>query len=290
MASYVIAVSGGVDSVVLLDMMMKGELPGYEVSNPNDQLIVAHFDHGIRPESADDAAFVQKLAATYGLAYETRREELGIDASEEKARNYRYDFLRSVAQKYKATIITAHHADDVIETIAINLIRGTGWRGLAVMDSPDIQRPLLAKKKSEIIEYAKAHNLVWREDATNQDDKYLRNKVRREVAQIDEKSRRLLLMYREWQITLKREIDNETNNLIGDSPYSRYVLTHIPETTAMELTRAILIREAGQSPERPVLKNIVHAIKVFQAGKSFEVSSAVAIRFTNTHFVVEVRP
>ena len=134
---YVVAVSGGVDSVVLLDMVAQEVAP--------QRLIVAHFDHGIRPESADDAAFVKSLAKQYGLTFETKREELGANASEELAREHRYAFLRDVAKRYSATIMTAHHADDIIETIAINMTRGTGWRGLAVLDSPGIERPLLDK-------------------------------------------------------------------------------------------------------------------------------------------------
>src|SRR5690606_41547248 len=110
------AVSGGIDSVVLLDML--SHVPGLK-------LVVTHFDHGIRPDSAQDAVFVEELAAHYGLPFETKRVELGTKASEELARRHRYAFLRDVAARYNAKIITAHHADDVIETVAINHIRGT---------------------------------------------------------------------------------------------------------------------------------------------------------------------
>ena len=89
---HILAVSGGVDSVVLLDMVVQGLMK-------SDQVIVAHFDHGIRPESADDAAFVKSLADKYGLLFETKREELGPDASEELARDRRYVFLRDIAKK-----------------------------------------------------------------------------------------------------------------------------------------------------------------------------------------------
>lgn len=286
--SYIVAVSGGVDSVALLDMLVNGSLPGYELDNPYYQLIVAHFDHGIRSDSADDAQFVKKLAAQYGMTFESKREELGPDASEEKARNYRYAFLQSVAKKYNASLITAHHADDVIETIAINIVRGTGWRGLAVMDNPDILRPLLSMTKAEIIRYAKDHNLIWREDSTNQDEKFLRNKLRNKITSLDEKNRRLVLALRECQVNLRQQIDTETDRLVGAPPYERYFFTHVPEDTGLELLRRVMIRHTGQSPTRPVLYQILHAIKVFHGGKRFDVMSNVWIVFTNTHFVVEV--
>jgi tRNA(Ile)-lysidine synthase len=119
---YVIAVSGGVDSVALLHALTK---------RPALDMIVAHFDHGIRPESAQDAAFVRTLAESYGLPFVTDRVELGPDASEASARQARYSFLRTLQRQYDATsIITAHHQDDLLETAIINLLRGTGRRGL----------------------------------------------------------------------------------------------------------------------------------------------------------------
>jgi tRNA(Ile)-lysidine synthase len=113
---YVVAVSGGVDSVVLLDHL---------AGHPEYELVVAHFDHGIRDDSREDEAFVRSLAEKYNVPFESKREDLGKQASEELARDRRYAFLRSVAGKHNAQIITAHHADDAVETIAINLLRGT---------------------------------------------------------------------------------------------------------------------------------------------------------------------
>lgn len=285
---YVVAVSGGVDSVVLLDMLVNGRLAEYEVIEPPNQLIVAHFDHGIRPDSPEDALFVQQLATKYGLRYETKSEKLGPDASEEKARQHRYAFLQSVAKKYNAVVVTAHHADDVIETVAINIARGTGWRGLAVMDNTKIKRPLLTMTKAEIIQYAHEHSLQWREDSTNQDEKYLRNKLRKKIERLDEKNRRHILRLRDIQVNLRHDIDNEVDRLVKESPYERYFFINMPENTATELLRSIIIREIGHSPTRPVLQRALHAIKVFHGNKKFYINRAVSLRFTKTHFVVEV--
>src|SRR5690606_15740277 len=116
--------SGGVDSVVLLDILARSD---------RYDLTVAHFDHGMRPDSAADARFVEGLAAQYGLDFIGKREELGVQASEDRARSARYDFLFAEAKKRSAVVATAHHLDDVVESIAINIVRGTGWRGVAVL-------------------------------------------------------------------------------------------------------------------------------------------------------------
>jgi tRNA(Ile)-lysidine synthase len=184
---YVLAVSGGVDSMVLLDLLSK--LPGLE-------LVVAHFDHGIRPDSNADEKFVRQAAAKYGLSYESAKGRLGAGASEAAARAARYKFLSDTASKYQSkAIITAHHQDDLIETVLINLLRGTGRRGLfSIKDNPDIIRPLLGSSKKEITDYAKQHQVKWREDSTNQNQDYLRNYIRHNIINklTDDQRRKIL--------------------------------------------------------------------------------------------------
>jgi len=279
---YIVAVSGGVDSVVLLDMIA--------AQYPSDQLIVAHFDHGIRETSADDATFVRQLAVKYKLPFETKREELGEDASEELARHHRYAFLRAVAKKHDAKIMTAHHADDVVETIAINLTRGTGWRGLAVLDSPDVERPLLHKRKTELIAYANKHNLEWREDVTNTNTKYLRNDIRKKLGAIDDQTVELLGLYHDRQRALKRMIDADTTELIGRSPYSRYFFGNVPDNVALELLRAVFVHETGTSPTILQRRLVLYALKTAKPGKRLAVTKGVSLHFTKTTFVVEVTP
>lgn len=280
MVNYVVAVSGGVDSVVLLDMFAKGNIP-------HAKLVIAHFDHGIRDESADDAMFVHDLAKKYELPFETKREDLGKDTSEELARNRRYTFLRYVAKKHNAKIVTAHHADDVVETITINLTRGTGWRGLAVLDSADIERPLLNKRKSEIIEYARMNSLEWREDATNSDTKYLRNDIRKKLTDLDIETHQLLCSYRDRQVALRKEIDAEARRLIEGSSYSRYFFICSPIVAAEELLRAAIIYQVDYRPTRPQVRRALHAIKTFYPQKIYEIASGVYLKFTVTHFSVE---
>jgi tRNA(Ile)-lysidine synthase len=287
---YIVAVSGGVDSVVLLDMLVNDRLPNVYRPMSTVQLIIAHFDHGIRPGSADDATFVRQLVGDYEVPFETKREVLGANASEELARGRRYAFLREVAKKHDAKIMTAHHADDLVETIAINLTRGTGWRGLAVLDSPDIERPLLGMTKAELITYAKEHKLDWHEDSTNQDTKYLRNDLRQKLTKFDDGSRELLRLYRQRQVSLRKIVDNESDRLVGASPYSRHLLISVPDETSVELLRGVFLKEGMVVPTRPQLARALHAIKVLQPGKRYEVADGISLRFTKTNFVVERVP
>jgi tRNA(Ile)-lysidine synthetase-like protein len=168
---YVIAVSGGVDSVALLNML--------SIKN-NLKLIVAHYDHGIREDSENDKHFVDNLAKTYHLPFVFDIGVLGPDASEAIARQYRYQFLEKVRKATGArAILTAHHQDDLLETMFINVLRGTGRKGISPLQTnPYVTRPLLGMTKQMLLDYAKTQKLAWREDATNQDSKYLRNYLR----------------------------------------------------------------------------------------------------------------
>jgi tRNA(Ile)-lysidine synthetase-like protein len=275
MDKYVVAVSGGVDSVVLLDILSK---------HSGLELIVAHFDHGIRKDSAIDAVFVSGLARKYDLLFETKREELGPDSSEEMARTRRYKFLREVAKKHGAKLVTAHHGDDVVETIAINLVRGTGWRGLAVLDS-DVVRLLTGLTKVELLDYATKHKLIWHEDSTNSETKYLRNRIRQHTSKLDEDKKMQLLGLWAEQKSLKRLIDKEVVKLVGTGPsYSRYFFIHIDHIVAIECLRHIV----GARLTRPQLANMLHAIKTALPSKVYDAGGGVKVQFTPRNFIVEL--
>ncbi len=275
MKRYVVAVSGGVDSVVLLDMMRR---------LPDVQLIVAHFDHGIRPDSARDAQFVERLAATHGLPFETAREELGPKASEETARRRRYAFLQQVAQKHAAQLVTAHHSDDLVETIAINHIRGTGWRGLTPM-SGEVLRPLLTMDKQSIKAYAAKQGLQWHEDSTNKSDAYLRNRLRRKLAVMPADEKAALLALHQRQQQLKKQIEQEATRLLGrEKQLSRYLFIHAHQSPAMEL-----LRQATKGAlTRPQLQRALLAIKTAKPRTTYQAGAGIELHFTPRHFSVEL--
>jgi tRNA(Ile)-lysidine synthetase-like protein len=247
---YVVAVSGGVDSVVLLHMLAgqrakdKGQIRTNSTLNPQPSaLIIAHFDHGIRLDSVEDRKLVQKLAKQYGLPFVYDRAELGAGASEATAREARYAFLAKVKQATGAdAIITAHHEDDVLETIIINWLRGTKSRGLSSLRSSQlVRRPLLGMTKKQIRAYARSHNLAWREDSTNADETYLRNYIRKHVVtKLDEKARAKLLEHS----AKAAELNDAITGLVGE-----YLQRH---TTSQSIDR-LAYRELPKEVAREVL-------------------------------------
>ena len=274
---YLIAVSGGVDSVVLLEMLAK----------KHKNILVAHFDHGIREDSKEDAIFVRQLAVKYGVKFFTKREELGANASEEKARRARYKFLRELSEKQNATIVTAHHLDDVVETIIINMVRGTGWRGLAVLNAEDIYRPLINFKKQEIINYAKQNNLKWREDSTNSLNVYMRNIVRHKIDLSNEQKNELQILHQE-QIRLAEEIKSEVTSLLksikNDNKISRYFINSIDQASAYEIIRELTKGELTLNQ----IDSVINAIKTQRNGTIFEASKNIKIHFTTRFFTLEL--
>lgn len=228
-SKYVVAVSGGVDSVVLLNMLVKQK---------GLQLIVAHYDHGIREDSKKDMEFVQNLANKYGLVFEYAEGHLGKNASEDTARRCRYAFLKKILNKYKAdAIITAHHQDDVVETIIINLLRGTRRKGLSSLQNSSILiRPLLTLPKSEIIKYAQKNKLSWCEDSTNSSPDYLRNRVRLNIVpKFSDNQRQHLLHLQQQSININQEIDTILDKFIDDNILDRHIVILLPHELAKEL-------------------------------------------------------
>src|SRR5258708_7239549 len=120
---YILGVSGGVDSIVLLELLGR---------QPELEIIVAHFDHGIRSNSKQDRIFVEGIANKKQLPFYFAEGKLGPKASEATARKARYQFLSAVSKQHGAKgIVTAHHLDDILETALINLFRGTNLRFLS---------------------------------------------------------------------------------------------------------------------------------------------------------------
>ena len=202
----VAAVSGGRDSVAMLRML--AELGG--------RPLVAHVVHGLRDDDEADADFVESLAGELGLRFVARRVALGPtgESIEEQGRRLRYDALARIA--FRATprlpVLTAHTADDQAETVLFRIVRGTGLDGLAgmrpqttlcpIFTPVDVVRPLLTTMRSELTDWLTARGFGWRDDATNADAAFTRNRIRHEVLpllrtinpQVDDAIRRLALI------------------------------------------------------------------------------------------------
>jgi tRNA(Ile)-lysidine synthase len=186
-----VAVSGGVDSVVLLHALcsLRHEL--------DLALVAATLDHGIRPQGQADAAWVKALAEDWHVpAVMVSINVPALAAAdgtslETAARRHRYRFLAQAAVQHScSSIATAHHANDQAETVLMHLIRGAGVQGLAGMalvsalpEAPALTliRPMLGIRRDDVLAYCRAHRLSFREDHTNADTRYFRNAVRHEV-------------------------------------------------------------------------------------------------------------
>jgi len=189
-ARYLIGVSGGRDSIALLHWLVN---LGY------DRLIVCHLNHQLRGQSSDaDARFVQKLAAKYQVGFElgaanvralARKKKMSLETA---AREARYSFFSKAAKRRRChKIFLAHHADDLVETFLLNLIRGAGLTGLGGMRDVSsrqihgvdltILRPLLSIWRSDIDKYVRECHLRFREDATNKNLAPTRNRIRNRI-------------------------------------------------------------------------------------------------------------
>ncbi|MBI4390902.1 MAG: tRNA lysidine(34) synthetase TilS [candidate division NC10 bacterium] len=189
--TVLVAVSGGVDSVVLLDCLHR-LAPRMGLS-----LRVAHLDHGLRgEEGAADAAFVREAAAARGLAVTVGHLPPGaLEARgrslQEAAREARYAFLAEAAKAAGAErIAVAHTADDVAETVLMNLLRGSGpagLRGIPPVRGRRVIRPLLTVRRQQVEAYARARRLPFRPDPSNTDPRFLRNRIRQRLLPFLEK-------------------------------------------------------------------------------------------------------
>ena len=281
---YVVAVSGGVDSVALLHLLAELD----RRSEERYQFIVAHFDHGIRPDSAEDRRHVQRLANHYKMPFAYERVELGPLASEAAARKARYDFLHKTRKAARAdAVITAHHEDDVLETAVLNMLRGTKGRGLHSLRSTDIvKRPLLHVTKKQLRNYAKVQGLVWREDSTNANLAILRNYVRGKVlADIGKTRRTQLLRYTKRAAEISKEVDEIIANYLHVQPdqsqLNRHSFIELPHVVALEILGAWLRARAPEVElNRRMLERLVASAKAGRSGSRVDVANGYRLELS----------
>jgi tRNA(Ile)-lysidine synthase len=263
---YIVAVSGGVDSMVLLHLLIS------HIPSPNPKLIIAHFDHGIRPSSEQDCDFAASKAKESKLKFVSEKGNLGKDASEATAREARYKFLRKVKKQYDAdAILTAHHQDDLIETILINVIRGTAQRGLTSLSSNDkIIRPLLDYPKKQILEYARKNAIKWKEDPTNKDTKYLRNYLRIKILpKMSLETRKKLLKIANESKIRNDEIKEIIENITTQKNYlDRQVFNRLDHSSSREVL-ADFLRNNNIAFDSKLLEKGVNFIKTGKPAKKF---------------------
>jgi tRNA(Ile)-lysidine synthase len=184
-----VALSGGLDSVVLLDTICKSQ-----AANQNREIYAFHIHHGLQKPADDWLIFCERLAKKYKIHFDFRLLHLNTEEGnvEARARAARYEALADLCEEYGIEdLLLAHHQNDQAETVLLQLLRGAGVAGLSSMSvhkhiqagpSPlMLKRPLLDQSRAELEAYAKQHKLKWIEDPSNQDRKYRRNAIRKDV-------------------------------------------------------------------------------------------------------------
>ena len=259
----ILAVSGGVDSMALLAMYKQADI------------VVAHIDHGTRKSSAEDADFVRRKCQELGVKFYETKLELGERVSEELARKKRYEFLKTIQEKEGGTLCTAHHLDDVLESIAINLIRGTGWRGLTPFYGDELVRPFIISKlrKQDVLKFAGEQNICFRQDPTNCEAAYLRNRVRGKMVELDKTARADIINLFEKQNELRGKIEKLVTELakqtvVGKNFHKKNLFLAADEKVAIEVLREICLMH-GYSLTRKQLGDFLSAIKTYAPHKRF---------------------
>ena len=183
-STVIAAISGGPDSMLLLDILLDLR------DKMNLNIVVAHVHHNLRKESDYEAIEVEKYCKENNLIFEMKKiEKYPNDKfSEESARKIRYEFFDRIIKKYNSNILfTAHHGDDLIETVLMRLTRGSSLKGYAGFENISthrgykIARPLIYLTKQEIEEFLKEKDIWYANDMSNENDKYTRNRYRKYI-------------------------------------------------------------------------------------------------------------
>ena len=237
----VVAVSGGPDSLALLSILRE-LLPVVPL-----HLTVAHFDHGWRADSTDDRDFVAAIAAKWGFDFHTARAAADTPHTENAARTARYAFLRQTAAQTNSTAIALGHTrDDQVETLLLHLLRGSGSRGLAAMRrrDGDLARPLLDIARSEIEAYLSRLHLTARRDATNEDPRFTRNRLRQQllpaIEAFDPAARELLARTADILSEEDRFLEAQVGDLADDIAKDREAFAQLPPALQRRVIRRLV--------------------------------------------------
>jgi tRNA(Ile)-lysidine synthase len=280
-----VAVSGGIDSMVLLHLFKEC------AAELGVDLIAAHFDHAMRQSSAADAEWLSGVCAAWQIPLITERSQSAL-YGEAAARTARYAFLDEAMRKSAARkIATAHHADDQIETVLFRLLRGTGLRGLAgiPLRRGPIVRPLLRFRKAELQTYAQQHQIAFREDETNSSDVYARNRIRRALIPVMQSvrpaapesllalSRYAARTERAWRSML-RAIEREVLSLRSATniELARGKLLEYDAEIRARILRAAL-RRVGAVPGQNATRALLRFITEATSGSSYDVANGIRL-------------
>ena len=218
--TLITATSGGPDSMVLLSLLIKLS------QTKNITIICAHVNHNLRKESREEALMVEKYANENNVIFEKMEINHYEGNTENYARTQRYNFFEKLIKKYNATyLLTAHHGDDLTETILMRMVRGSSLKGysgfqeITDKETYKIYRPLITKTKDELLNYVKTNNIPYAVDKTNFSEEYTRNRYRLNILPILKKENKSVhLKFLKFSETLKLyddHINKEANEKLN---------------------------------------------------------------------------
>lgn len=227
--TLVVAVSGGPDSMALLNLVasIRKQLPV--------QVVCAHVHHNMRPESDEEKLFVEDFCKKNDIIFEFMKiEHYGDDNFHNQARTIRYQFFEELIHKYQAQfLLTAHHGDDLIETILMRIVRGStlhGYSGFSKVvkrDKYTLLRPLIEVTKEDILNYLKENDISYVQDNSNLKDVYTRNRYRKYVVPIlKEEDKHVHQKFYKFSKTLL-EYDSYINQIVMDKKKDIVINHHI---------------------------------------------------------------
>lgn len=291
-----IAVSGGVDSVVLCELMKRSEY----------DFVIAHCNFQLRGEESDkDEEFVRGLGEKYGVEVLIQRFETELYSAENKmniqlaARTLRYEWFKNILStpEYNLGFLaTAHHANDNIETLLMNFFKGTGISGLQGMHAKEsglfknIVRPLLFTKKEELISYAQKNNLYWREDQSNESNKYTRNYFRNELIpsiqkvfpQVEQNLLDNLLRFSNIGVLYSYAVEQFKTKLVEKKGNEIHIpILKLLKTPAYQTVLFEIIKEYGFTPAQ-----ISEAVKLTQSISGKYIESSTHKFFRNRSWMI----
>ena len=249
----VIALSGGPDSMALLHLLLKLR------EEKSINIICAHVNHGLRVESEDEKVFVEDYCKNNNLIFEYMKIESYKNGFNEKdARNIRYEFFDKIMDKYKSKyLLTAHHGDDLIETILMRIGRGSnlkGYSGFSIISNRHnykLVKPLIYYTKDEIMEYIEKNNIPYVIDNSNLKDEYTRNRYRHNVLPFlkkeDKNIHNKYIKFSEILLEYDRYVEKVTNDIIKKI----YINNNLNIGEYLKLDRLI---------QKRVLDNILYSI------------------------------
>ena len=251
--TVIVAVSGGADSMSLLHLLIKAS------NKLNINVVCAHVNHNVRQESEQEKDFVQTYCLENGVIFEYMKiEDYGDDNFHNEARTKRYDFFEKLIEKYHSKyLFTAHHGDDLIETILMRIVRGSSFKGYSGFSKQyqksnyTIIRPLINVTKDEIYKYVSENNLKYVEDKSNFKDVYTRNRYRKYVVPLLKKEdknvhnkfykfSKSILEYSDYIDKRAKEIEKE---LIEDNVLNIALFLKLDHIIAIRIINLLLEKE-----------------------------------------------